>query len=360
MKIAVLGLGTVNFHLDKLKIEEIYGGEPPYGGAAASAEFAKAGYEVRLWDENLDKFPPEWSNRLENCGVRLVVDLKDAVEGCNVVVLFTPFEEGKTFKVAAEAVPFLARNAVFATTYGIPPLILKASLEKVFLKEGRRDLGVSSLHPAALPGTPQHRQYFIATNELLREPIATEEQIQRLKKLAEDSGKKAYLIPAELVGAIADGSVTVALSVFTGLLEFYKVSRKVLHIRKPQMEFQIVQSLTTIANVITKHGMEGLIKLFNLEAIKDSLKSMYFGGDLQPMTKATLEYLNKIEEILPEGLKNSEIEKDAAYLSIPTSAMVEYVLNMVGDNMLKNLIRDAQLKFYGAFEGRGCLAEENP
>ncbi len=357
MKVAVFGFGTVNFHLDSLKIKELYGGEPPYGGAAAAAEFAAAGYETVLWDENLSAIPRELIEKVEDAGVKLTDDLYAAADA-DVAVLFTPFEKGKTAKVAEEILPHLGGDAVIASTYNVPPLILKAKLEKNILKSGRKDVGFSSLHPAALPGTPHHRQYLIATNELLREPIATEEQIERLKKLAEDKGKKAYPVAAELVSAFGDGSVAVSAAVFLGLLEFYKVSKEVLHIRKPQMEFQIAQSLTTVANIITKHGMEGLVKLLNLEAVRDSLKSMYFGGELQPITGTALHLLNNAGEFIPEGLRELPVEKDPAYLSIPTAAMVEYVLNMVGENMLKNITRDAMRKLHDDFERKNCPAEE--
>jgi H2-forming N(5),N(10)-methenyltetrahydromethanopterin dehydrogenase-like protein len=352
MKVVVWGFGDQRFFTEILNVPSLFGGNPPFGGAAAAAEFAKAGYETVLIDEHISDIPPEYLDSVKASGVVATDDLS-AAEGATVAVLFTPFERGETFEAAKKLIPYLDGEAVFATTGNIPPLTFKAFIERDLLREGKRNIGISTLHPAAIPGTPQHKQYLIATNELLREPIATDEQIGRLKKLAEDTGKKAYLLPAELIGAIGDGSVGITASVLLGVLEFDKVAKDILHIRKQQMEFQTVQSLTTVANIVAKYGIEGLVKLLNLDAVRDSLKSMFFSSQEQPVTANAMRFLQEFDQEVKQMVGESAEEKmEPAYLSVPTSAMLDYIFNILGENMLKNLLRDAERKFYDEIEER--------
>jgi H2-forming N(5),N(10)-methenyltetrahydromethanopterin dehydrogenase-like protein len=349
MKVAVFGFGSLNYYLNKLNVPERLGGDPPYGGSAMALEFAKTGkYEVWLADPHFDKVPPEVLKKLEDAGVRMTTDDTEAATDAQVAVMFTPFRAGITFKITENIIPHLGEGAVIGTTCTMSCLVLKAQMERPLLKAGRRDIGFSTMHPAAIPGTPQHQHYLIATNELLREPIATEEQIQRLKLLAEDSGKKAYLIPAELVSPIGDMGIVVTSIALVAAIEYYIVSRKVLHTRKPQTEFQIAQSLTAIANVVSKYGLEGLVKLFNLDAVKDSLKSMLLDEDLQPMTLQASYLLQKLPQLCPEIFERAEKAeiKDKIYLSIPSVAMEDHVIDLLGDRLLKNLVRDAWIQFY--------------
>ncbi len=349
MKVTVFGFGSLNYYLNKLNVPERLGGEPPYGGSAMALEFAKTGkYDVWLADPHLDKVPPEVLKKLEDAGVKMTTDDVEAAKDASVAVMFTPFRAGITFKIAETIIPHLGEGAVIATTCTMSCLVLKAQMERTLLKAGRKDIGFSTLHPAAIPGTPQHQHYLIGTNELLREPIATDEQIERLKNLAEESGKKAYLIPAELVSPIGDMGIVVTSIALVAALEYYIVSRKVLHTRKPQTEFQIAQSLTAIANVVAKYGMEGLVKLFNLDAVKDSLKSMLLDEELQPMTLQASYLLNKLPQLCPEIFERAQRAeiKDKVYLSIPSVSMESHVIDLLGDKLLKSLVRDAWVQFY--------------
>ncbi len=355
MKVAVFGFGSLNYYLNKLNVPERLGGEPPYGGSAMALEFAKTGkYEVWLADPHFDKVPPEVLKKLEDAGVKMTTDDTEAAKGAQVAVLFTPFRAGITFRIAERIIPHLGEGAVIGTTCTMSTLALKSEMERKVFKMGRQDIGFSSMHPAAIPGTPQHKHYLIATNDLLPNPIATDEQIQRLKKLAEDSGKKAYLLPAELVSPIGDMGIVVTSVALVGALEYYLISKKVLHTRKHMTEFQIIQSLTALANVVAKYGLEGLVKLFNMDAVKDSLQSMLLDEDLQPMTLQASYLLRKLPELLPDLFERAEKKeiKGKIYLSIPSVFLEEHVIDLIGDRVLKSIIRDAWVKFYEAVSKR--------
>ncbi|WP_457568196.1 H(2)-dependent methylenetetrahydromethanopterin dehydrogenase-related protein [Desulfurobacterium sp.] len=354
MKVTVYGFGSLNYYLNKLNVPERLGGEPPYGGSAMALEFAKAGHDVTLADPNLDKVPQEIKTKMEEAGVKLTSDDVEAAKDAEVAILFTPFRGGITFKIAENILPHLGENAVICTTCTMSILVLNSYLQNAIFMEGREDVGFSTMHPAAIPGTPQHQHYLIATNELLRKPIVTEEQLDRLKNLALDAGKKVYLLPAELVSAVGDmGIVTTAIA-FTGAIEYYRIARDVLKTKRSMTEFQIAQSLQVVSSLVAKYGLGGLIKLLNVDAMKDSLKSMILDRDLQPMTVTASDILEKIGEIVPELLKEAEsfTPSEAVYMSAPSPMLVEYMEDLVGDDVLKGILRESWKKFYEGVSDR--------
>ncbi|WP_456397437.1 H(2)-dependent methylenetetrahydromethanopterin dehydrogenase-related protein [Desulfurobacterium sp.] len=354
MKITVYGFGSLNYYLNKLNVPERLGGEPPYGGSAMALEFAKAGHDVTLADPYLDKVPEDIKSKLETAGVKLTSDDMEAAKGAEVAILFTPFRGGITFKIAENILPYLREDAVICTTCTMSILVLNSYLQNAIFMEGREDVGFSTMHPASIPGTPQHQHYLIATNELLKKPIVTDEQIDKLKNLAIDAGKKVYLLPAELVSAVGDmGIVTTAIA-FTGAIEYYRIARDVLKTKRSMTEFQIAQSLQVVSSLIAKYGLGGLIKLLNVDAMKDSLKSMILDREKQPMTIKASELLEKVGEIVPELVEEAgKFEpSEAVYMSAPSPMLVEYMEDLVGDEVLKGILRESWKKFYEGVSGR--------
>ncbi|WP_297445629.1 H(2)-dependent methylenetetrahydromethanopterin dehydrogenase-related protein [Desulfurobacterium sp.] len=354
MKVTVYGFGSLNYYLYKLNVPERLGGSPPYGGSAMALEFAQAGHNVTLADPHLDRVPVDIKSKLETAGVKLTTDDVEAAKDAEIAILFTPFRGGVTFKIAENILPYLAEDAVICTTCTMSILVLNSYLQNAIFMEGREDIGFSTMHPAAIPGTPQHQHYLIATNELLRKPIVTDEQIDKLKNLAIDAGKKVYLLPAELVSAVGDmGIVTTAIA-FTGAIEYYRVARDVLKTKRSMTEFQIAQSLQVVSSLVAKYGLGGLIKLLNVDAMKDSLKSMILDRDVQPMTVTASELLEKIGEIVPELVKEAEsfAPSEAVYMSAPSPMLVEYMEDLVGDDVLKGILRESWKKFYEGVSDR--------
>jgi H2-forming N5,N10-methylenetetrahydromethanopterin dehydrogenase-like enzyme len=197
-------------------------------------------------------------------------------------------------------------------------------------------------------------KYFLATNELLQKPIVSDEQIERLRKLATDAGKKAYLLPAELVSPVGDMGIVVTAIGFAGAIEYYRIARDVLRTRKSMTEFQTAQAFQVMASLISKYGYEGLIKLLNVEAMKDSLKSMILDRDKQPMTLTAADILNNLGKIVPELMEKAEAFKPAenVYLSVPEPELVNYIEELVGDETLKGILRQGWIKFYEGTEKR--------
>ncbi len=357
MRVAVFGFGSLNYYLNKLKVPEKLGGEPPYGGSAMALEFAKAGYDVTLADPHLDKVPKEILKKMQDSGVKLTDNDEEAAQDAEVAILFTPFRSGITFKVAERILAFLAKDAVICTTCTMSVLVLQSYMQNMIFVEGREDIGFSTMHPAAIPGTPQHTHYLIATNELLREPIVKEEQIRKLKKLAQDAGKKAYLLPAELVSPVGDMGIVATVIALMGSLEYYRVARDILKTKRSMTEFQIAQSLQVIASLTAKYGLGGLLKLLNREALLDSLKSMILDKNSQPMTITARDLLAKLDQIAPELVEEAKKFEphEAVYVSAPSPMLVDYMQDLVGDDVLRGILRESWKKFYEGIEERNNL-----
>jgi H2-forming N(5),N(10)-methenyltetrahydromethanopterin dehydrogenase-like protein len=152
MKISVYGAGNQKLYLEKLKIQEKFGGIPPYGGAGMAIEFAKAGHDVVLAEPNKDIMSDDLWKKVEEAGVKIVSDDVEAAKHGEVHVLFTPF--GKyTVKIAKNIIEYLPENAIICNTCTLPTPVLYRALEGI-LRLKRKDVGISSMHPTGVPGTP--------------------------------------------------------------------------------------------------------------------------------------------------------------------------------------------------------------
>jgi len=52
MKISIYSAGNQEYYINRLKVPELFGGEPPYGGSRMAIEFAEAGHDVVLAEPN--------------------------------------------------------------------------------------------------------------------------------------------------------------------------------------------------------------------------------------------------------------------------------------------------------------------
>ncbi|SNR61808.1 H(2)-dependent methylenetetrahydromethanopterin dehydrogenase-related protein [Desulfurobacterium atlanticum] len=348
MKVAVFGFGNQSYYRDVINMESLLGGEPPFGGARMAMEFAQAGYEVVLSDPHISTIDASLIEKVKAAGVELTTDDAVAAKDAEVAILFTPFRSGISMKIAERIIPHLGKGAVICTTCTMPVLVFEVAVKKTLFMEDREDIGFSTMHPAAVPGTPKHKHYFIATNELLEDHIVEPEQIEKLKKLAQDTGKTPYLIPAELVSAMGDMGVVATSAAFASALEYYAVSRKYLKTTKEMTEFQLAQAFQVMASIIAKYGLEGLVKFINSEALKVSLSSMLYDEKIQKVAFSSMEALENIRAIsedLPEKTKIFT-KYEPTFLSAPSPMLISYIEELAGEDVAKGIIREALRKLY--------------
>ncbi|WP_456465799.1 H(2)-dependent methylenetetrahydromethanopterin dehydrogenase-related protein [Desulfurobacterium sp.] len=351
MKVAVYGFGNQTYYREILKVPETLGGEPPYGGSRMALEFAQAGHEVSLADPRIETIDSSFKQKLIDAGIKLTGDDVEAAKDADVAVLFTPFRSGLTVKIAEKIIPYLGKDAVIATTCTMPVLVLETSVKNILFMEDREDIGFSTLHPAAIPGTPQHTHYFIATNELLEEQIVKPEQIEKLKKLAEDTGKEAYLIPAELISPVGDMGVVATASAAVSALEYYAISKSVLKTTKAMTEFQLAQAFQAVSSIIAKYGIEGLVKFLSTGALKKSLKSMLFDKKVQKVSFAAMDFLENISDVEAvigslDGMASCFEPKEKTFLSAPSPMLISYMEELAGEDVTRGIVREALKKLY--------------
>ena len=337
MKISIYGAGNQRLYLEQLKVPEKFGGEPPYGGAGMAIEFAKAGHDVVLSEPNRDVMSDDLWKKVEDAGVKVVSDDIEAAKHGEIHVLFTPF--GRiTLNIANTIIEHVPENAIICNTCTIPTPVLYRSLEGI-LRLKRRDVGISSMHPTGVPGTPSQKYYTIAGKALEGKEYATEDQINKLVELVKSVGKIPYVTPADVVPAVADMGALVTAVALVGVLDYYRVGTQIINAPKDMIEKQILISLQTIASIIETSGMEGLMKVFNKDALLSSAKNMLIDERQEDLNLA----LKIIEEF-----DNSTIgEKDISqtYLVAP-QALIKEAVSLIGKSAVEGMIRRSSNKLF--------------
>ncbi|AEF96540.1 H(2)-dependent methylenetetrahydromethanopterin dehydrogenase-related protein [Methanotorris igneus] len=340
MKVAVYGAGNQELYVNKLRLPETYGGAPPYGGSRMAIEFAKAGHEVYLAEPNRNMLTDEMWKVVEDAGVKVVSDDIEAAKNAEIAILFTPFGK-KTFQIAKNILPYLPQNAVIANTCTVSPIVLYSMLE-VDLRTKRKDVGITSMHPAAVPGTPQHGHYVISGKATDGTCYATEEQVNKCVELAESAGKKAYVVPADVSSTVADMGSLVTAVALAGVLDYYTVGKKIINAPEKMIEKQIIMTLQTMASLVETSGVKGLLKALNPELLIRSASSMHLLKDQKDLD-AALEILSNLNDDLKKEMENAEIKPTTL---VAAQSLVKELETLMGGAAAKGAIKRSMRKLF--------------
>jgi H2-forming N(5),N(10)-methenyltetrahydromethanopterin dehydrogenase-like protein len=340
MKIAVYGAGNQDLYVNQLKLPEKYGGEPPYGGSRMAIEFKEAGHDVYLAEPERNMLPPDRWKVVEDTGVIVTSDDAEAARNAEIAILFTPF--GKpTFNIAKNIINHLPENGVIANTCTVSPQVLYYVLE-LEIKRKRGDVGICSMHPAAVPGTPQHGHYVLGghtTNDL---DLATKEQIQKCVDLAKDCKKEAYVVPADVSSAVADMGSLVTAVTLSGVLDYYQVGTKIIKAPPEMVEKQILMTLQTMASLVESSGVAGLLNAMNPELLVKSARSMHL-LDEQKELDAALETLSDLDPELMHNAREAEIKPTNL---VAAQALAKELLALMGERASEGTIRRCMRKMF--------------
>jgi len=340
MKVSIYGAGNQNLYIDKLKLPELFGGEPPFGGSRMAIEFAEAGHDVVLSEPNRDILTEEMWKKVEEAGVKITDNDIEAGKHGELHILFTPFG-CHTVEVARSIIPYVPKDAIILTTCTISPLALYSCL-KYELRE-RGDIGISSMHPAAVPGTPQHDHYVIGGTSLDGKDYLTEEQLNKCIQLAESANKKAYVVPIDVVPAVSDMGVLTTAIALAGILEYYKVGRKVIGAPRKMVEQQIVMALQTLASIVETSGVYGLLKTLNVELVTKSASSMNLLED-QKGLKVALDILSNLDD--KEFIEKSKDAKVKSTTLVASQALVNEIKGIIGGKAAEGAIERSRKKLF--------------
>lgn len=347
MKISVYGAGNQALYVDQLNLPGTYGGTAPYGGSRMAIEYAQAGHDVMLAEPDRSMLSEEHWKIVEDAGVKVTADDVEAAKHAEIAVLFTPFGK-KTFEVAKTIVANIPQDGVIVNTCTVAPVVLYYVLERE-LRRDRKDVGIASFHPAAVPGTPQHGHYVIGGKSTRGNSIATDAQLQKLSQLAQDCGKTPYIVPADASSAIADMGSLVTAVTLSGVIDYFYVGTQIIKAPVEMVEKQILMTLQTIASLVETSGVDGMLKAINPEILVKSAKSMNLLDNQVELEAAlaTLSDLGGSEEAgkydLTKWINNANIEPTSL---VAAQALAVELQNLMGGAAAEGTIRRCMRKMF--------------
>ncbi|GAB6055592.1 H(2)-dependent methylenetetrahydromethanopterin dehydrogenase-related protein [Methanobacterium movens] len=340
MKIAVYGAGNQNLYVNQLKLPEKYGGDAPYGGSRMAIEYAKAGHDVYLAEPNRSMLDDDHWKQVEDAGVTVTSDDVEAAKHAEIAVLFTPFGK-KTFEIAKEITKHIPENGIIANTCTVSPMVLYYVLERE-LRRDRKDIGIASMHPAAVPGTPQHGHYVIGGHSSNDIDIASKEQIQKCVELSESCGKDAYVVPADVSAAVADMGSLVTAVTLAGVLDYYYVGTQIIKAPKEMVDKQILMTLQTMASLVESSGTQGLVKAMNPELLVKTAKSMHLLEEQEELD-AAISTLAKLDSEVMDWAQKAEIKPTNL---VAAQALATELQNLMGEKAAEGTIRRCMRKMF--------------
>lgn len=340
MKVAVFGAGNQDLYIRHLNLPEKFGGEPPFGGSRMAIEFAEAGHDTILAEPNRSILEEGYWKIVEDAGVKVTEDDAEAASHAEIAALFTPFGK-RTFEIAKNIISHLPEGAVIANTCTVSPVVLYYVLERELRRE-RQDVGIVSLHPAAVPGTPYHGHYVIGGHATSGLKIATDEQIQKCVELAESCGKTPYVVPADVSSTVADmGSLVTAITL-SGVLDYYNVGTKIIKAPVEMVEKQILMTLQTVASLVESSGVDGMLKAINPELLVKSAVSMHLLKE-QEVLDAALNILSNLDDDMKKWIESGEIKHTDL---VAAQALTKELKNLMGGQAAEGTIRRCMRKMF--------------
>jgi len=340
LNITVYGAGNQDLYVNQLQLPERYGGNSPYGGSRMAIEYARAGHDVYLAEPDRNMLSKDHWKIVEDSGVTVASNDAEAAEDAEIAVFFTPFGK-QTFNIAKQIVYHLPEEGIIANTCTVSPLVLYYVLEKE-LRKDRKDVGITSLHPAAVPGTPQHGHYVIGGRSSNNMDIATEEQIRKCVELAESCKKDAYVVPADVSSAVADMGSLVTAVTLSGVLDYYKVGTEIIKAPEEMVEKQILMTLQTVASLVESSGVYGMLKAINPDLLVKSAKSMHLLEEQEELDAA----LNKLSVLGPEILERTDKSAVKPTNLVAAQALARELQNLMGEVAAEGTIRRCMRKMF--------------
>lgn len=340
MKVTVYGAGNQDLYMNKLNLIVNYGGKPPYGGSRMAMEFAEAGHEVLLAEPNKSTLTEEQWDLVKESGVSIVSDDVEAAKNAEIAIFFTPFGK-KTFEIAKTILEHLPENAVVANTCTVSPMVLYYVLESK-IKKNRPDIGISSMHPAAVPGTPQHGHYIVGGKPSNGKDIATPEQIQKCEELAKSTGKEVYTLPADVSPTVADMGSLVTAVTLAGVLDYYNVGINIINAPKEMVEKQIVLTLQTMASLVESSGVDGMLSVINPDLLVKTASSMHVFKE-QKELDAAIEILSNLDPKLWGDVSKASLKPTNL---VAAQALSNEIENLMGEKAAAGTMKRCMRKLF--------------
>ncbi|MBW9223924.1 H(2)-dependent methylenetetrahydromethanopterin dehydrogenase-related protein [Methanothermococcus sp. SCGC AD-155-E23] len=339
MKVSIYGAGNQKFYLEELKLHEKLGGEPPFGGGAMAIEFAKAGHDVVLSEPERDVMDKELWEKIEEAGVKVVDKDTEAAKHGEVQFITRPFSES-TIKSIKSILQHIPRDSTIAICDSTPVIMIYSNIERELRLE-RKDVGLVSTCPNAIPGTAMYSKYIVGYRSLDGEEYSTEEQFNRCIELIKSINKEVVVKPIDLVPLITGLPTHMTTVTLSGILNYYRMKSLITEDSEKISEREVLYVLQAISAILETSGIRGLVKALDIDLLIENAKASKLLEEQEDLESA----IHVLSNLSKEFSKEVERCKVKPVSIVASQALVEEIRRTVGGAAADGVINRCKKKF---------------
>ncbi|HIP90999.1 MAG TPA: H(2)-dependent methylenetetrahydromethanopterin dehydrogenase-related protein, partial [Methanothermococcus okinawensis] len=185
--------------------------------------------------------------------------------------------------------------------------------------------------------------YIIGGKSLDGKDYLTEEQLNKCIQLAESVNKKPYVVPIGVICPLGNMvSAAVMAIALAGILEDYKVGRKIIRFSQETVEREIIMALQVMAAIIRTSGIYGLLKTINIELLIKNASIIHLTED-QEMLETALKKLKNIDPEIWEKVKKAKIHPTTL---VDSQELVKELRTLIGGKAAEGAIERSMKKLF--------------
>ncbi|HIP84205.1 MAG TPA: H(2)-dependent methylenetetrahydromethanopterin dehydrogenase-related protein, partial [Methanothermococcus okinawensis] len=185
--------------------------------------------------------------------------------------------------------------------------------------------------------------YIIGGKSLDGKDYLTEEQLNKCIQLAESVNKKPYVVPIGVICPLGNMvSAAVMAITLAGILEDYKVGRKIIRFSQETVEREIIMALQVMAAIIRTSGIYGLLKTINIELLIKNASIIHLTED-QEMLETALKKLKNIDPEIWEKVKKAKIHPTTL---VDSQELVKELRTLIGGKAAEGAIERSMKKLF--------------
>ncbi|MBW9221931.1 H(2)-dependent methylenetetrahydromethanopterin dehydrogenase-related protein [Methanothermococcus sp. SCGC AD-155-C09] len=340
MKISIYGAGNQKFYMDTLKLHEKQGGEPPFNGGAMAIEFAKAGHDVILSESDRSIMSEDLWKKIEESGVNVVNEDTVAAEHSGMHILTRPFSENTIKSIKEILLENIPKDSTIAITDSTPIIMLYSNIERE-LRLKRKDVGLISMCPNAIPGSELYSRYIMGYKSLDGDEYATEDQFNKFVDLIKSIGREISIEPVDVIPLMAGLPAHLSAVTLSGVLNYYKMKSIVTGNSEKISEREVLYILQGLASILETSGISGLLKALDVDIFIEDAKASVLLEEQKDLESAIYVLSNLNGEFTKE-IGESEIKPVSI---VASQALVEEIRRTIGGSAADGMISRCKKKF---------------
>jgi len=340
MKVSIYGAGNQKFYLEELKLHEKLGGEPPFGGGAVAIELAKAGHEVVLAEPDREVMDEELWKKIEEVGIKVVEDDVEAAKHGEVHILTRPCSESTIGSIKKDILQHIPKNSTIAICSSTPVIMIYSNIERELRLE-RKDVGLVSMCPNAIPGTGMYSRYIMGYRSLDGEEYSTEEQFNRCMELIKSINREVVVKPIDLVPLITGLPAHITTVTLSGILNYYRMKSLITEDSEKVSEREVLYVLQAISAILETSGIRGLVKALDMDLLIENAKASRLLEEQEDLESA-IHVLSNLSKEFSKEVEKCEVKPVSI---VASQALVEEIRRTVGGAAADGVISRCKKKF---------------